>query len=190
MDKFVANIAYISIRKSGFVRPLGCCLTVHHLSTVSLADKRGTKVERRVKVAKECLRRILSSFGHPDLARALSLLPHLTKNQTVRRRIIVADEVILALVDALESSTKTPRGNTMVVDSICQLLQTKDGACASFHLRYMLIAGIVELRDKLVARLTDETSPNGHRVLSSLLRLLETNGNLVCWSWTPLTCIV
>ena len=157
--------------------------------TVSLAGEHRIEVEQSTEVAKECLQRILSSSGHPDFARALSLLPHLTKNQTVLRQIIVTDKVIVALVDALVSSMKTPRGDTLIVDSISQLLRTEDSACSSFHFRCMLIAG-TELRDKLVARLTDETSPNEPRVLSSLLKLLETNGNLVCWSWSPLTWIV
>lgn len=103
-------------------------LTDNIALAVDLTIKDGTEVVRLIGAAKQCLKPILSASGHPDLARALSLLPHLTTDQTLRQEIIVSSGVTSALIRILEWSIKSQSDNTLlVVDSICHFLQTKEG---------------------------------------------------------------
>ena len=96
---------------------------------VNLAVEAGAEVERLIGDAKRCLQPILSTPEHPDLVTALSLLPHLTKCQTLLQ--IVDSVVASALIRMLELSQKSRSDNTLslVVDSICLILQTQEGVC-------------------------------------------------------------
>ena len=79
---------------------------------------------------KQCLRSILPASGHPDLLRALFLLPYLTKHETLRQAIVIACEAISTLIRMLlDRPTKGLDDNTLslVVDSIYHLVQTKEG---------------------------------------------------------------
>ncbi|KAI9566400.1 hypothetical protein HD554DRAFT_1193044 [Boletus coccyginus] len=146
-EKFIAIIAYIF--------------------AFNLTIKDGTEVVRLIDAAKQCLRPILSASGHPDLARALSLLPHLTTDQTLRQEIIASSGVTSALIRILEWSIKNQSDNTLlVVDSICHFLQTNEA----------------ELQDAMVTQLTAKPVSNGTSGLIILSRLLGTNGNscVVC----------
>ena len=146
---------------------------------VNLTIEDGKEVERLVDAAKQCLQLILSASEHPDLVRALSLLPHLAKDPTLRREIVVGCGVSSALIRLLRWSVKNSRDSTLtlVVDSICHLLQM--GVYGSPHLTRVLISGAAELQYTMAALLTAKPESGQPGGLDILSKLLETDGNSV-----------
>lgn len=153
-------------------------LTDNTTPAVNLTIKDGTEVVRLIGAAKQCLQPILSASGHPDLVRALSLLPHLTTDQTLRQEIIANSGVTSALIRILEWSIENQSDNTLlVVDSICHFLQTNEGVYGPSLLVHILIFCPAELQDAMVTQLTSKPVSNGTSGLIILSRLLGTNGN-------------
>lgn len=130
-DKFIAITTYI----------VACELVLIYFFSISLIQeptdnldtRDGQEVDNLVGIARQCLQPILAVSDHPDLVRALSILPHFTKNEILRREIIVAGGVASVLVRFLKSSAVNPSKDTLslVVDSICHLLETKEGTCGN-----------------------------------------------------------
>lgn len=105
---------------------------LYYSSAVNLVVEAETEVGRLIGTANECLRDFFSTPEHRDLVAALSLLPHLTKDQTLFR--VVDSAVISALIRILEWSTRSQSDNTLslVVDSICLILKMTEGMCVWF----------------------------------------------------------
>lgn len=152
---------------------------------VDLAVENALEVKRLIGPAKQCLQSILSASGHPDLVRALSLLPLMTKNRILRREIVVTSEVISALICVLEGSMKNPSDNTLslVVDSICHLLQLEEGTCGLSHFQHVLTPCTA---NTMAVQLTAKPGSDATSGLAILLKLLRADGNFILFVVKPI----
>ena len=95
--------------------------------------------EELAKDARRSLHTILLSHNDPDFPKALYILRFSARHRELRRRFIAHDEVIAALMRALERITESRSGDLypLVVGSLCSLID--DGTCDQHRLMYMLI---------------------------------------------------
>ena len=95
--------------------------------------------EGLVRDARATLGAILSHPDHQDLPKVLYILRFLTRHRTLRQRFVAHDQVIGALMFAVEQTPKSTRENLfpLVMDSLCYLID--DGAYDQHHLVYMFI---------------------------------------------------
>ena len=92
-----------------------------------------------VKDARETLRTILPLPNHPDFPRALYILRFSARHRELRRRFIAHNEVIKALILALERIAKSRSEHLfpLVMNSLCYIID--DGTHDQRRLMYMLI---------------------------------------------------
>ena len=94
-------------------------MLIPHISTGNFAAS-----EDLVISARASLSTVLSTPDHPDFYRTMYTLRFSTRHETLRQRFIDHDEVIGALVHALEWAAKSASGNLFlfVTDILCDLI--------------------------------------------------------------------
>lgn len=100
-DRFVANVAYIVACELVFC----CCYCLSDSASLAVTGNLpDEEVAALFPVAKNYLDHILPLPRHPDLARTLSLLPHFTKDPTLRQSIVNPFGVSSGLIHLLTGS--------------------------------------------------------------------------------------